>query len=261
MHRSLQAAFFSVAFSSVSTLAFPQQPPPAAPAPSSACPVNENALATALKAAVKPSGGPGNGGLDNNEWGAVVNRDGVVCAIVRTGKPGDQWPGSRAIAIEKANTANALSLPKFALSTANVYAASQPGGMLYGLITTDPPATADLGAGTPAQWGTGQDPMLHRPASGIVVFAGGLALYNGSTIVGALGASGDTSCADHNIAWRVRHALKLDHVPGGVSAKKNDAIIYDIGANGKSRSGYGHPACGHNEQAVAQQIGASAAGK
>lgn len=51
------------------------------------------------------------------------------------------------------------------------------------------------------------------------------ALQNGSTIMGALGASGDTSCADHNIAWRVRHALKLDHVPGGVSAKKNDAII------------------------------------
>jgi uncharacterized protein GlcG (DUF336 family) len=261
MNYSLKAACLAAALCPFCPVAFAQQPPPAAPAPSSACPVNESALATALKAAVKPGGGPGNGGLDNNEWGAVVNRDGVVCAIVRTGNPGDQWPGSRAIAIEKANTANALSLPHFALSTANIYAGAQPGGMLYGLITTNPPATADLGAGTPAQWGTDQDPMLHRPASGIVVFGGGLALYSGKTIVGALGVSGDTSCADHNIAWRVRHALKLDRVPGGVSAKNNDAIVYDIAANGKSRSGYGHPTCAHNEQAVARQIGASAAGK
>lgn len=260
MHR-LKSILLAGAFAAGPALCLAQQPPPAAPAPYGGCPINENDLAKALKAAVKPGGGPGNGGLDNNEWGAVVNREGVVCAIVRTGNPGDQWPGSRAIAIEKANTANALSLPNLALSTANIYAAAQPGGMLYGLTTTSPPATADLGAGTPTEWGTGQDPMLHRPASGIVVFGGGLALYNGKTIVGALGVSGDTSCADHNIAWRVRHALKLDHVPGGVSAKKNDAIIYDIGPNGKSRSGFGHPMCGHTEAMVAQQIGASAPGK
>ena len=53
--------------------------PPTGPA--SNCPVTHDQLATALKAAVKPAGGPSNGGLDNNEWAAIVNRDGNVCAV------------------------------------------------------------------------------------------------------------------------------------------------------------------------------------
>lgn len=225
------------------------------------CPVHMDKLTQALKSSVKASGGPANGGMDNNEWAAVIARDGTVCAITRTGAHvGDQWLGSRAIAIEKANTANAMSLPKFAISTANLYSAAQPGGSLFGLLQTNPPNTASLYAGLPSQWGTNQDPMIGRAASGIVVFAGGLALYNNSTIVGALGVSGDTSCADANIAWRVRHALGLDHVPGGVTNKHNDAIVYDIGTNGKSYSGWGHPACGGQEQVIANRIGASAAG-
>jgi uncharacterized protein GlcG (DUF336 family) len=231
-------------------------------APPSSCPVSEEAFAKVLKAAVKPSGGPSNGGLDNNMWGAVISRDGKVCAIAYTGKSvGDQWPGSRTIAIEKANTANAMSLPKFALSTANLYAGAQPGGFLFGLPETNPPDAELLYAGKPSEYGTPSDPMLGKPASGVVVFAGGLALYNDKTIVGALGVSGDTSCGDHNVAWRLRHALKLDHVPGGVTAKNNDAIIYDMGKTGKSSSGYGHPTCGHNEEKVANQIGAAASAK
>jgi uncharacterized protein GlcG (DUF336 family) len=228
----------------------------------SPCPADFAKLTDALKANVKASGGPSNGGLDNNEWGAVIARDGTVCAVTRTGaQVGDQWLGSRAIAIEKANTANALSLPKFAISTANLYAAVQPGGPLYGLMETNPPATANLYAGLPDKWGTDQDPMVGRGASGVVVFGGGLALYDDHQhIVGALGVSGDTSCADVNIAWRVRHALGLDHVPAGVTQKHNDGIVYDIGANNKSASGWGHPKCGGQEQQVAEQIGATAAG-
>ena len=46
-------------------------------------------------------------------------------------------------------------------------------------------------------------------------FGGGLALYaTGKVIRGGLGVSGDTSCADHFIAWRVRHILGLDHMKG-----------------------------------------------
>ena len=72
------------------------------------CPADHDKLEKALKASVKPSGGPSNGGLDNNEWAALVTRDGAVCAVAFSGaKPDDQWPGSRAIAAEKANTANA----------------------------------------------------------------------------------------------------------------------------------------------------------
>ena len=51
----------------------------------------------------------------------LVNRDGVVCAVAFTGDDrGDQWPGSRVISAQKANTANAFSLPALALSTVGV---------------------------------------------------------------------------------------------------------------------------------------------
>lgn len=220
------------------------------------CPIDHGKLGAALKQSVKPSGGPTNGGLDNNEWAVVVNRDGAACAVAFSGdKPGDQWPGSRGIAAEKANTANGLSLKNFALSTANLYAGVQPGGYLYGLITTDPVASGVFAAGDPNKFGSADDPMLHKATGGIVVFGGGLALYDGKDIVGALGVSGDTSCADHNVAWRVRQKLGLDKVPAGPGPQK-DGIIYDIGPNGKSASGYGHPACGHTEKEVANQIGA-----
>ena len=72
-----------------------------------------------------------NGGFNLDMWGTIVNRDGVVCAVVFTGNDrGDQWPGSRVISAQKANTANAFSLPGLALSTANIYTAVQPGGSL-----------------------------------------------------------------------------------------------------------------------------------
>ena len=70
-----------------------------------------------------------NRGFGLEMWGTVVNRDGVVCAVVFTGDHrGDQWPGSRVISAQKANTANAFSLPNLALSTANLYRLVQPGG-------------------------------------------------------------------------------------------------------------------------------------
>jgi uncharacterized protein GlcG (DUF336 family) len=223
---------------------------------------NHETLLRALKASVKPTGGPSNGGLDNHMWAAVVDRNGIVRAVCRSGDAlGDQWAGSRSIAIEKANTANALSLPAFAFSTANLYSGAQPGGFLYGILATNPVDTATMYAGDAAQYGTVNDPMAGKKASGVVVFGGGLALYDGNTVVGALGVSGDTSGADHNIAWRIRRALGFDKVPAGITADSNDAIFYDIGMMGKSSSGYGHPKCGLKEDHVATEIGASADGK
>src|SRR5437763_3421105 len=68
-----------------------------------------NKLKAALTSAVKEGKGK-NGGLGNQEWGTVVNRDGIVCAVVFTGpNRGAEWPGSRLISAEKANTANARS--------------------------------------------------------------------------------------------------------------------------------------------------------
>ncbi|HEY6578068.1 MAG TPA: heme-binding protein [Rhizomicrobium sp.] len=228
----------------------------------SSFPVDHQTLVRALKASVKPAGGPSNGGLDNHMWAAVVDRQGVVQAVCYSGNEvGDQWPGSRAIAIEKANTANALSLPTFAFSTANLYTGAQPGGFMFGIATTNPVDTATMYAGDPSSYGTQGDPMVGQKASGVVTFGGGLALYNDSGIVGAVGVSGDTSCGDHNVAWRVRKALGLDRTPGGISAANNDAIIYDIGMMGKSSSGYGHPKSGLKEDEVAEEIGASSEGK
>src|SRR4051812_36291120 len=70
-------------------------------------------LRAALQAIIK-EGQQANTGLGNQEWAAIVNRDGVVCAVVFSGPDrGAQWPGSRLIAAEKANTANALSSPSY----------------------------------------------------------------------------------------------------------------------------------------------------
>jgi hypothetical protein len=75
-------------------------------------------LQSTLQSVVK-QGQQANTGLGNQEWAVVVNRNGIVCAVTFSGPDRSvEWPGSRAIAAEKANTANALSGPNFALSTA-----------------------------------------------------------------------------------------------------------------------------------------------
>lgn len=239
-----------------SALALATMAPPAM-AQNAECPISHDTLTEALRASVQPAGGPANGGLENHEWAAVVNRQGVVCAVTYSGQAvSDQWLGSRGIAAEKATTANAFGLDGFALSTANVYAGAQPGGYLYGLPTTSPVRTDVLHAGSPDAYGSADDPMVGQVLGGVVVFAGGLPLYRDGDLVGALGVSGDTACADHNVAWRLRDALGLGDVPAGVAPDDSDAIIYDIRPNGKSASGYGHVMCGGNEAQIAVDIGA-----
>lgn len=211
----------------------------------------------------------------NNMWATVVNRDGVVCAVASTGRQrGDQWPGSRAISAQKANTANAFSLPEFALSTANLYAAVQPGGSLFGIQESNPVSTTVAYRGDPANYGTANDPMIGRRIGGINVFGGGLALYQATnpssrdnTLIGAIGVSGDTSCRDHRVAWQARFGLGLDAVPQGVSRDKvgPDNIIYDIplgnlsappteGARFLSPGGFGHPQCDGTEATLAANL-------
>jgi uncharacterized protein GlcG (DUF336 family) len=224
------------------------------------CPVDHDKLANALKQSNKAAGGPGNGGYDTHQWAAVVTRDGTVCAVAFSGsKADDQWPGSRAIAMEKANTANGFSVKQMAISSANAFAPTQPGQPLYGLITSSPPS-AELANGDSNQFGTASDPMIGKRVGGIIVFGGGLALYSDSDVVGGLGVSGDSSCADHNVAWRVRKALGLDKVPAGVNPNRKDAIIHDLGPDGKSASGWGHPKCAGTEADVANELGAGVGG-
>ena len=232
-----------------------------------------------LQAALASSVGvTGNGGLGFNMWAAVVANDGSVCAIAFSGKGyTDQWFGSRVIAAQKANTANAFSLAEgshmpaaslfpngLALSTANLYSAVQPGGSLYGLQHSNPVDPTPAYAGNVDYFGTAYDPLVGRRVGGVNVFGGGLVLLApGGQKVGGLGVSGDTSCTDHMVAWRLRHALDLDHfgpataAVGGVSgsAQYPDNIIYDItptpnggllnpvGTLSQSKGGFGHPAC------------------
>ncbi len=212
-------------------------------------------LRAALQSIVK-EGKEANSGLGNQMWAVLVNRDGIVCAIVFSGPDrGAQWPGSRVIAAEKASTANALSAPNFALSTANLYTASLPGQSLFSLTTSAPPNAEAVYGGSPETFGQQNDSMVGKAVGGIIVFGGGLALYSKGEIVGGLGLSGDTSCADHVIAWKLRHQLGLDSVPMGVAPGQNDNMVLDI-QNGQSSSGWGHPSCkgGIPPEAVIQQL-------
>lgn len=209
----------------------------------------------ALKKALTEARAEKNGGFDLDMWGTIVDRSGTVCAVAYTGEAVDsQWPGSRVISAQKANTANAFSLKNLSLSTANLYSATQPGASLFGLQESNPVDTKVAYAGKQAKFGSSSDPMVSYRIGGVNVFGGGLALYNAKgDIIGGMGVSGDSSCADHNIAWRARHTLELDYVPGGVSSDKTDQIIYDIKA-GKSTGGFGHASCGGKEESVVSSL-------
>lgn len=200
-----------------------------------------------LKSALTAARLQSNGGFNLDMWGTVVNRDGVVCAVAFTGASiGAQWPGSRVISAQKANTANAFSLPGLSLSTANLWAAVQPGGSLFGLQHSNPVATDVAYKGPSANYGGSADPMVGRKIGGVNVFGGGLALYNNAhVLVGAVGVSGDTSCADHNIAWRTRATLTLDYVPGGVGpAGRADNINYQgLVPVPSLQADFSHPIC------------------
>jgi uncharacterized protein GlcG (DUF336 family) len=197
--------------------------------------------------------GDANGGFGLDMWATVVDRSGIVRVIAFSGaKEGDQWPASRVISAQKANTANSLSLDGLALSTANLYSAVQPGGSLFGLQESNPVNTDAAYGGNADDYGTTSDYMLGKRIGGVNVFGGGLALYDATgAVIGAIGLSGDSSCADHVIAWRVRHALVLDYVPGGVDpASGTDNIVFDIDGSGTSASGWGHPSCPPDPAAV-----------
>jgi uncharacterized protein GlcG (DUF336 family) len=228
-----------------------------------------------LKAALLSAVSAETSGLNNQMWATIVDRDGIVCAVAFSGtNRGAQWPGSRVISAQKANTANSFSLDSssnsngsgqptgLALSTANLYSAVQPGGSLFGLQLSNPVDTAAAYGAPSSRYGSFNDPMVGKKIGGVNVFGGGLALYGANhVIMGGVGVSGDTSCADHNIAWRVRNTLGFDHMAanannnlgtvGGVSGDTShpDNIVFDIDDKGVSKGGYGHPMCANTGDA------------
>jgi uncharacterized protein GlcG (DUF336 family) len=183
--------------------------------------------------AAAPASGGTVGGLFNGTrmWAAVVNRAGEICAYATsTEDPTQVWPGSQAIAKAKAYTANAFSLDTLALSTARLYTFTQPGHSLWSLGQSNsfnpdfllPPGR--IGADR------------REIAGGLIFFGGGSPLYRNGKIVGGLGVSGDTSCADHEISKRVRNLAGLNP-PGG-------ALVDDITYSAPDGAGvFTHPLC------------------
>jgi uncharacterized protein GlcG (DUF336 family) len=164
---------------------------------------NADSLAKFLKAA--PDSGEA-GGLFHGraEWGAIVNRKGQICAVVPpSDSTGGYWPGSRAISMAKAFTANGFSTDTAALSTARLYTMTQPGHSLWGVAQPAPFNPSCLDPNTDI-----------KICGGAIAFGGGVPLYKGGHIVGGLGISGDTPCADHEIAKRIRHMAALDPAKG-----------------------------------------------
>jgi uncharacterized protein GlcG (DUF336 family) len=188
-----------------------------------------------------------NGGLfggPNSMWSAIVDRSGVLCSVYSSAEFNptlDVWPGSRAIAIAKAGTANDFSNDRLALSTTNLYGPTQPGGSLYGLNNSNPFVPGELSLAAPA---VGTTP------GGIITFGGGVALYVNGKVIGALGVSGDSSCADHAIAFRMRKLAGFDKIPGGVAPDGTDNIIYQEA--GKPLTGFEQPHCFPSDLTPAQ---------
>jgi len=214
-----------------------------------ALPTHEQ-LQTALASAISND----NGGFNLDMWATVVNRYGVVCAVVKAASANtgnttpDPWPGSRAISAQKANTANSFSTVNTSISTAWLFPAVQNGGSLYGLQFSNPVDPRVVYRGDPLNNGTTSDAMNGLKPGGVNVFGGGLALFKSGEVIGAIGVSGDTSCADHNIAWRSRTALGSTFHDGLGAAGDFEKITYGDD---------GHPECGNTERAVAGVIGSS----
>jgi uncharacterized protein GlcG (DUF336 family) len=216
-------------------------------------------LQTALAASVNSTAGGTNGtstqGFGLPMWATLVDSSGRVCAVAKLGGT-DPWLGSRVISAQKANTANAFSTNQIALSTANLYSAVQPGGSLYGLQHSNPVNTIVAYRGAATAFGTASDPMVGLRIGGVNVFGGGLALYNAAKqAIGAIGVSGDSSCADHNIAWALRtnlvgkgaaSGIVANLVPGGVSpgatAAGSDNIQYPASVT-TAATGWQQPMC------------------
>lgn len=203
-------------------------------------------------------GAEGNGGYGLPMWVSVVDETGKVCAVANSAGSGaaignSSWLGSRVVSMQKAATANSFSLDGFSIATSNLYGLTQPGGSLYGLQFSNPVDPAAAYFGSAEHYGAGiDDPAVGKRIGGVNVFGGGLALYNSQNKkVGAIGISGDTSCTDHAVAWRLRALMDLNHVPAGfVSgyADKPEGTLGDemIIGKGDVANTYKQPSCAHN---------------
>jgi uncharacterized protein GlcG (DUF336 family) len=206
---------------------------------------NTDALKDLLKRAPATEGEAGGLFSGYAEWAAVVDRQGVMCAVAASqGDASAVWPGSLSIAKAKAYTANAFSSDTTPLSTARLYTFTQPGHSLWG-IAAGVPFNAEC-LGSPDH----PNACIGKVCGWAIAFGGGVPLYRNNTRVGGLGVSGDTACADHEIAKRMRHLASFDPAKGEFT----DDITY-VGADGASV--YSHPLCANtwrNGKKIGEEI-------
>lgn len=165
------------------------------------------------------------------EWAAVVDRQGVICAVAASAEdPAALWPGGVNLAKEKAYTANAFSADGAPMSTARLYTFAQPGHSLAGILAASPFKPDCMTSPDHPKVGIG------KLCGGAIALGGGVPLYRDSRRVGGLGVSGDTACTDHEMAKRMRHMARLDPEQGELS----DDIVY---ATVDGPSVYAHPVC------------------
>ena len=147
---------------------------------------------TELRAALSAATAAETSGLNNHMWATIVNRDGIVCAVAFSGTDrSSQWPGSRVISAQKANTADRVQpgqrLEQQRLRTAG---GARPVHRQPRIPPSSPEA-ASMGCSTAIRWTrvTPTRALRHASASrtipwsvaqvgGVNVFGGGLALYN-----------------------------------------------------------------------------------
>jgi hypothetical protein len=222
--------------------------------------------ATQLRRILIAARGAENSGLNAQQWATVVDRDGTVCAVVFTGNDRTSQMGigrissamrastGNAFAFDSSSSANGKGSPgALALSTANLFMSTQPGGFVSLLPFSYPVNQSAVFAGPTDRFGSWRDPMVGQRVGGFAAVGGGLALYSpGQVLVGGIGVAGDHACTDHDVAWRARNLLGLDHLAGAPplsgDPSRPDNIVYDItpnaaGGTGVSASGLGHPGC------------------
>jgi uncharacterized protein GlcG (DUF336 family) len=230
--------------------------------------VSRDALTQAMGVASSAS----TGGYGLPFWVTMVDETGRVCHVATSGESGKsagnrEWLGSRLISAQKANTANAFSVDGYAISTANLYTATQPGGSLYGLQHSNPVDASTAYVGGARRYGTDTDALKGNRLGGVNVFGGGLALYKDGKKVGAIGVSGDTSCRDHANAWQIRGALGMHPAAPTVGittsnmdtdgnsqtpltgAEKGDELIISNDP-GNYWTAWSHPACPNSTPAA-----------
>jgi hypothetical protein len=221
---------------------------------------------TQLKKALTAARAAESSGLNAQEWATLVDRNGIVCAVAFTGSDATTQLGigrissamranaGNAFAFDSNSSSNGAGFPNgLALSTANLYSATQPGGFVGELPNNYPVNQSAAFSKKVELFGTADDPMIGQTIGGFMAVGGGLGVFaTGQVAVGGLGGAGDHACTDHDIAWRTRNLLNLDHMSGFAplsgDPSRPDNIVYDIRTNpaggiGLSAGGLGHPAC------------------